>query len=69
MRQTWAYKNKEPAKVEEDLRKILPLRDPLISVTALYCSDVNTARQGENAVASVHYLISAAAENDRRLLK
>lgn len=62
-------KNKEPAKVEEDLRKILPLRDPLISVTALYCSDVNTARQGENAAASVPYLISAAAENDRRLLK
>lgn len=62
-------KNKEPAKVEEDLRKILPLRDPLISVTALYCSDVNTARQGENAVASVPCLISAAAENDRRLLK
>lgn len=62
-------KNKEPAKVEEDLRKILPLRDPLISVTALYCLDVNTARQGENAVASVPYLISAAAENDRRLLK
>ena len=62
-------KNNEPAKVEEDLRKILPLRDPLISVTVLYCSDVNTARQGENAVASVPCLISAAAENDRRLLK
>ena len=62
-------KNKEPAKVEEDLRRYFPLRDPLISVTALYCSDVNTARQGENAVASVPCLISAAAENDRRLLK
>lgn len=62
-------KNKEPAKVEEDLKRYFPLRDPLISVTALYCSDVNTARQGENAAASVPYLISAAAENDRRLLK